>query len=122
MMRRVLRWRQIACSSRGSATAEFAIVAPAVVLLLALCLAGLQGVVVQVRLQDAVADAVRLIARGDDESIARARILALVPDAHLEVSLADGLVCALASTPLELGQRELPVTVAARACALGGGR
>ncbi|MBF4458408.1 conserved hypothetical protein [Pseudoclavibacter sp. 8L] len=121
-MRRVLRWRQIACSSRGSATAEFAIVAPAVVLLLALCLAGLQGVVVQVRLQDAVADAVRLIARGDDESIARARILALVPDAHLEVSHADGLVCALASTPLELGQRELPVTVAARACALGGGR
>ncbi|WP_068476802.1 TadE/TadG family type IV pilus assembly protein [Pseudoclavibacter helvolus] len=120
MMRRVLRWRP--ASARGSATAEFAIVAPAVVLLLAFCLAGLQGVVVQVRLQDAVADAVRLIARGDDEEVARDNVLALVPSAELEISRPDDLVCARASTSLELGERELPIRVVARACALGGGR
>ncbi len=121
-MRRVPRWLLPASSQRGSATAEFAIVAPAVVLLLAFCLTGLQGVVVQVRLQDAVADAVRLVARGDDEAIAREHVHSLVPDAHLEISRADGLVCARASTPLILGERVFPVDVGARACALGGGR
>lgn len=121
-MRRVPRWLPRACSAEGSATAEFAIVAPAVVLLLAFCLAGLQGVVVQVRLQDAVADAVRLVARGDEESVARAGVLDLVADAELEITHADDLVCARASTPIAIGERELPIRVVARACALGGGR
>lgn len=121
-MRRVLRWLPGLCSAQGSATAEFAIVAPAVVLLLAFCLAGLQGVVVQVRLQDAVADAVRLVARGDEVSVAQASVLDLIPDAELEITHAEDLVCARASTPIRIGERQLPIQVVARACALGGGR
>ncbi|WP_424463736.1 TadE/TadG family type IV pilus assembly protein [Pseudoclavibacter helvolus] len=121
-MRRVQRWRSLASSARGSATAEVAIVAPAVVLLLAFCLAGLQGVVLQVRLQDAVADAARLVARGEGEELAREHLLALAPTAQLEFSRPAGLICVRASTPLALGERELPVDAAARACALDGGR
>ena len=56
-------------------TAEFAVALPAVVLVLALCLAGLSAVTDQIRCIDAAGLAVRSAARGDDPS--RARTLAV---------------------------------------------
>ncbi|MDO5052170.1 MAG: TadE family type IV pilus minor pilin, partial [Pseudoclavibacter sp.] len=48
----------------GTAAAEFAVTLPAVLLVLALCIGGVQASALHVRLQDAAADAARATARG----------------------------------------------------------
>jgi len=53
------------CDDGGSATAEFAVIVPAVVLLIALTAGSLSAVGRLVRLEQAVAQAARLAARGD---------------------------------------------------------
>jgi TadE-like protein len=52
-------------AERGSITAEFAAVIPAVMLVLAGCLVGFQLASQQLRLQDAAAITARALARGD---------------------------------------------------------
>lgn len=101
---------------RGSVTAEFAIALPAVALVLACCLSGLQLASQQVRLQDAAALAARSAARGDGTGVA-AR---LAPGAALE-HWADGPLECVRLTAQTSGVL-LPVTLAATGCALGGGR
>lgn len=83
-----------ACSDRGSVTAEFAAVVPAVVLLLALCLGGLQLTSHQLRVQDAAAVAARVTARGEPGS-ASGYVAQLVPGASLSVDARGELVCAV---------------------------
>ena len=100
-------------------TAEFAVALPAVVLVLACCLSGVQVVGQQVRLQDAAAAAARSAARGDGVSVA-AR---LVPGVLAVRSEEDDLVCVTltiaASSPLGM---IFPLELRASSCALGGGR
>ena len=106
---------------RGSVTAEFAVALPAVALVLAVCLGGVQAVSIQVRLTDAAADAARTLARGDGVGLASARLSAAVAGASLSVDDAGDLVCVTASAPAGAHTVLAALTVAARSCALGGG-
>ena len=56
---------------RGSVVAEFAVALPAVALVLLLGAGALGACAQQVRLQDAAADAARLVARGESDARAR---------------------------------------------------
>ena len=103
---------------RGSVTAEFAAVVPAVILLLALCLGGLQVAGQQLRLQDAAADVSRSVARGGDAGAATG-----LPGVTVATSAQGDLVCARLS--MRAGSAVgalLGLTLSASSCALGGGR
>ena len=100
-------------------TAEFAVTLPAVVLVLACCLSGLQVAGQQLRLQDAAAAAARASARGGDPAIATR----LAPGAAVSRFGEGGLSCVRltvpASTPLGT---ILAVRLSASSCAPAGGR
>ncbi|MGX9348026.1 TadE family type IV pilus minor pilin [Microbacterium sp. KNMS] len=112
--RRGWRWR---ASERGSVTAELAVALPAVVLVAALGMAGLGAASRQVQLQDAAADAARLIARGEEEGRA-AGIVAAVGGA-LSIANHGDLVCATAEAEARIGVLAVPLS--ASSCALAGG-
>jgi hypothetical protein len=96
-------------------TAEFAIALPAVILVLAISMGGMQLAGEQLRLQGAVADAARILGRGG--AGAEAVVRRVSPRARLTAFRRGNLVCATASAPSSLGL--LPaVTVRASACAL----
>lgn len=99
---------------RGSAAAEFAVALPAVAVVLLLGAGALSACALQVRLQDAAADAARLAARGDPPD--RASVTA--PGASIGISHDGDLVCATvtASPALPIGPLH------ATSCALDGGR
>ncbi|MDD7929226.1 TadE family type IV pilus minor pilin [Microbacterium thalli] len=103
---------------RGSATAEFAIVVPAALLVVLLAVASLAAAGTQVRLEHAAAQAARLAARGEDAARAHATVTAAVPGASLSLGDDGDLVCAAVSAdhgvPLPLPP------LRARACALAG--
>jgi Flp pilus assembly protein TadG len=101
---------------RGSVVAEFAVALPAVVLVLVVGVGALAGAARQVRLQDAVADAARLSARGESEQRVRDAVSAAVAEASVEISPRGDLVCVSATAPTLLGFR-----VSAAGCALAGG-
>src|SRR5258705_13975794 len=90
-------------SARGSVTAEFAAVAPAIVLVLALCLGAIQAVTHQLRIADAVADSARALGRGDavDSVTARARIA--VGDSWLTTERDGDYICASLRSPCPPG-------------------
>jgi hypothetical protein len=104
---------------RGSVTAEFATVIPAVLLVLAVCLAGLQLSSKQVRLQQVAAMAARSVARGEPVSGAAG----LVPGTTLRVEHRGELACVTASA---VGSKAAgligAIRVSASSCALDGGR
>jgi len=79
-------------------SAEFAVVVPAVVLLLALCLSAMQLSTRQVRVQDAAAVAARLAARGEPGG-APGAVSALVPGARLALDDRGEVLCATVSAP-----------------------
>lgn len=103
----------------GSVTVEFALVAPAVVLLLggaASVLGVLAGAV-------ALADAAGVVARAEgrgDEAAAASAVARLVPDARVEVS-GDDPVCVRLSRTAPLPLLGALVPLEARSCAAGGG-
>lgn len=100
---------------RGAVTAEFALALPAVAVVLALCLMGVQVIGLQVRVQDAASVASRSMARGDGPEVAWGRASALVPGATLQTSQRGDLECATVSARASLG-----IVVSAFGCALGG--
>jgi len=102
---------------RGSVTAEFAVALPAVILVLAACLTGMQAVGQQLRLADATAHAARSLARGESADVAAARAAREVPGASITQSADGDLTCVTGSAPAALG-----LTVTASSCALSGGR
>ena len=106
------RWRD-----RGSVTAEFAVTLPAVLLVIALGVGALSAGARQVRLQDAAADAARLLARGEDAARASRVLTAAVPGAELGVERPGDLVCVVATAPAGIPG----LTLSARSCALAGG-
>jgi Flp pilus assembly protein TadG len=99
----------------GSVTAEFAAVLPAVILVLAVALGSMQIAGEQLRLQDAVADAARMVGRGD--SGAGARVQSAAPGARLTESVEGSLVCATARAPTSIGPL-FGITLSATSCAL----
>lgn len=101
---------------RGSVVAEFAVAMPAVLLVLVVAVGALAASARQVRLQDAVADAARLSARGEPEPRVREAVAAAVAEASVDISPRGDLVCVTASAPALLGLR-----VSAAGCALAGG-
>lgn len=104
----------------GGATAELAVALPAVAVVLALCLAGVQVVTVQVRLTDAAADVARALGRGEPPSIAHA-IAHTVGPATVSTSQRGQFVCVTVSgdhNPFAA----LGIRPSGRACALEGGR
>lgn len=107
-------------SERGSATAEFAVLIPAVCLVLALCLSGLQLATHQLQLHDAAALAARTAGRGGDSS---AIVGQLIPGASARTERRGNLVC------VHVADQGSPVarllgfgTVSATGCALAAGR
>jgi len=100
---------------RGSVVAEFAVALPAVALVLLLGAGSLGACARQVRLQDATADAARLVARGEAEARAWAAIDAAVPGASATTARRGDLVCVTATSSASL----LPLS--ATSCALDGG-
>jgi len=100
---------------RGGVTAEFAVALPAVVMVLACCLSGMQVAGQQLRLQDAAAVAARSLARGDSPDHAVSR---LAPGGTISRSEDGDLVCATVS----VGSVVFGLPLSARSCALGGGR
>lgn len=100
-------------------TAEFATVIPAVLLVLAACLASLQLSTQQVRLQQAAAMAARSVARGEGVEASSA----LVPGSTMQVEHRGELACVTASARgSTVGGLIGAFTVSASSCALDGGR
>lgn len=108
---------------RGSVTAEFAAVIPAVLVVLVLCLAGVQAVGQQLRMADAAADGARTIARGDGAALAEDRVARSVGAVSFRTEARGDFVCVRLSAPSAFGPAgAVGMTVSATSCALGGGR
>lgn len=105
---------------RGSATAEFAIVVPAVVLVLALTAGSLAASGRQVRLEQGAAQAARLAARGESAAAVAGIVSAVAGGDVVSVTDDGDLVCVIARAPTGL---PLPLPpLRAHSCALSGGR
>ncbi|WP_349899574.1 TadE family type IV pilus minor pilin [Parafrigoribacterium soli] len=105
---------------RGSVTAEFATVIPAVLLVLACCLGAVQLAGTQLRLQDAAAAAARSIARGDSAAVAAARAAQLVAGATLTRIDRGGMTCVRLRSRGPAGPFAA-IAVTASSCALAAG-
>lgn len=103
----------------GSVTAEFAVALPAIVLTLALGATALAACGRQVRLQDAAADAARLVARGEPLARAQQAVASAVTDATFAVAHHDDIVCVTAAAPARVPVPVPPLQ--ATSCALAGG-
>lgn len=109
-------------TDRGSITAEFAVVLPAVILVLLCCITGLQLSSQHLRLQDASAIAARSIARGEGISSAALLATALVPGARLSSANRGSSVCVTASAPGLIAAGIISaITLTASSCAPGDG-
>lgn len=110
--------RSAVADERGSATAEFAVVLPAVILVLALCVGAVASTAQYTRLVDAAADAARSLGRGDAD--AAAAVARVDPAASVATGTEGELVCVDVGAVIRpVPVLKVPVTV--RSCALGGG-
>jgi hypothetical protein len=106
---------------RGAVTAEFAVALPAVVLLLALLLAGSAAGVTQLRLEEAARAGARALARGEDAGAVSAIVRRLAGDSAGSAVAFDGdwlSVTVSGRVPGAVGSL-LPWTLSARAWARG---
>jgi hypothetical protein len=109
-----------AARERGSVTAEFAAVVPAVVVVLAVSLGGLQLATQQLRLQDAAALVARDAARGADTA---GLADSLVPGSKARLERRGDLVCAhVTGRGTRVSALLGAATITATSCALAGGR
>ena len=74
-------------------TAEFAVAMPAVLLVLVAALAGVGVAALQVRAQDAAADAARILGRGEGAGSVAAHLAVQLPGASWSSTERDGMVC-----------------------------
>lgn len=109
-------------SERGSVAAEFAVAMPAVILVLATALGGVQLAGLQLRAQDAAADAARSYARGDPSGVVSARLARQVPGAGVSRYGRGDLVCARVTVSPTGPIARFGIRVSASSCALAGGR
>jgi hypothetical protein len=116
-------WRACARgkSSRGAVTAEFAVALPAVVLLLALLLAGSAAGVTQLRLEEAARAGARALARGEDSAAVNAAVRRLAGDSAASTVAFDGEWLSVTVSGRVAGALGslLPWTLSARAWARG---
>lgn len=112
--------RAVLDGERGSVAAELALALPAVVLALVLGAGALGAASRQVVLQDATADAARLLGRGEDEGAAVRVITSAVPGAGMSSSSSGDLVCVSAHSDFALGAIAR-IGLRASSCALAGG-
>ncbi|WP_223622090.1 TadE family type IV pilus minor pilin [Microbacterium sp. EST19A] len=105
---------------RGSVAAELALALPAVVLALLLGAGALSTASRQVSLQDATADAARLLGRGEGGGAAAGVVSRAVPGAAVSSSGSGDLVCVTASIDVSLGAL-IRIPLRASSCALAGG-
>lgn len=110
----------VRADERGSVTAELALALPAVALVLLLGAGAMGAASRQVALQDATADAARLLSRGEGEGAASHALSAAVPGASMSSSTAGDLICVSAQTAVTIGGF-VRVGVRASSCALAGG-
>ncbi len=97
--------------------AEFAVAMPAVLLVLGMMLGGIQLGALQVRLQDAAADAARSLGRGDSAPALEARLARQVPGARWSSSRSGALVCVHLVASAAGAAALLGLTVSATSCA-----
>lgn len=107
------------CDERGSVAAEFAVVVPAVVLVVLLAATTLTASGRQVRLEQAAAQGARLAARGESDERVRAAALALVDGVRVSIR-ADGEFACVDATVSSGVPLPLP-PLRATGCALAGG-
>lgn len=107
-------------AQRGSVTAEFAVVLPVAVALLAGALSTAVVVDAHGRLVLAASAAARALGRGDDAAAARV-VARIAPGARVSSTASDGLVCVTAARSDIVGLL-LPAVRSARSCAAAGGR
>lgn len=105
---------------RGSVAAELALALPAVVLALLLGAGVLGAASRQVALQDAAADAARLLGRGEGTDAAYRVVSAAVPGSAVLSTRSGDLVCVTASLDVSIGAL-IRLPVRASSCALDGG-
>lgn len=104
-------------------SAEVAVTLPTIALVLAACLAGLQRGRLQVRLQDAAADAARMLARGESFAAAAGLAGSRVPGSRASSSAGPhGVVCVRLSAPAGRLPLLRDVELSADSCALQAGR
>ncbi len=113
----ILRSRRPSGDERGAVSAEFAVALPAVVVVVALCLGAIGAVGRQVRLEQAVAQAARLVARGESDGRARDVVQSIAGTRDVRIRADGDLVCVSAGVS---PPPPLPV-LRAESCALGGG-
>ncbi|UJP10392.1 hypothetical protein L2X99_01425 [Microbacterium sp. KUDC0406] len=100
--------------------AELAIAVPAVLLVLLLGVGALAAAARQVALQDAAADAARLLGRGESAGRAFGAISSAVDGASAASEQRGDLICVTATADLSVG-RVITVPLRASSCALSGG-
>ena len=93
---------------------------PAVILVLACCMAGLQLAAQHLRLQDVAAGAARSVARGESIAAAARMAAQLAPGARLSSESSGSLVCVTATAGGSIAGGV--ITVSARSCAMAGGK
>jgi hypothetical protein len=91
---------------------------PAVILVLAFCLAGGQFASQQLRLQDAAATAARAASRGEPGTTVAWQVQQLVPGASVNRRDREGLVCVSVALPAALPGAASGITLTASSCAL----
>lgn len=105
---------------RGSVAAELALALPAVVFVMLLGVGALGAASGQVALQDATADAARLLGRGEGDGAAHAVVREAVPGATMSSSSRGALVCVTSRLDVGVGS-VIRVPLRASSCALDGG-
>ena len=101
----------------GSVTTEFAIVVPAVIVVLALVVGGIALGRDALAVTTAAHQAARAIARGDDLLQVQGAVLEQLPGATVDIEDSAGEVCVSVRAPNAFGVRALLATPVARACA-----
>ena len=107
-------------NQHGSVAAELALALPAVALTLLLGAGALGAAAQQVALQDAVADAARLLGRGESDAAAHAALAASAVDARMSSEPRGDLICVSARFDAQIG-RIISIPLSASSCALSGG-
>jgi Flp pilus assembly protein TadG len=115
--------RPAVADETGSVSAEFAMILPALAVVVALGVTAAQCGVVQMRLADAAADAARLIGRGEGAGSAAARVQAAQSGASMSVQRDGVLVCVTTSAvPAGGVASTFTVELSATGCALDDSR
>ncbi|BDZ51636.1 hypothetical protein GCM10025867_38770 [Frondihabitans sucicola] len=109
------RLRRPWAADAGTVTAEFAVVLPAVLLVVAAALGVLGLATDAIRLADAAGVAARAAGRGDD-ALMGAAVAALSPGASVEVTR-GALVCVRLTLSANLGPLSRAVPLSAQSCA-----